>query len=523
MDVAKSMGVDIVIAVDVGFRPVARKEFDLRARGLEPDGHDHDEARDRPAAIAARRQRPPHRSRTSRNDAGHRFHGDRAADRPRPCRDARKCRPAGTVVSWTMTLGSTTPPRAPVPANEQAVVHFVRTDKRSERYSERIQAELGPVIGQPLDPEEMDERLSHFYGSDNFEALDYRLVRDGVLTGIEVSARQQELGPEFPALRARAAERLPGRQQFQRRRAGAGDGGEPIRRGMADRPAGRRQSAASGPSSTSRSGTARTGSSCRASWSSGRTSTSSRANAASRPIASTIAKLEFDFGREFGSWGELRAGIIRGNGNRHLQVGDPDDPGLPPRTEFDRGEFMSRFSVDLLDDVYFPRHGDLVTLQWNGPRENLGADANADRFSFDWTHARSWNRNTLDPVRGRRRTCLGAARTRCRTGTRSAGSSTCPACRPTRSTGRSSGSRARSCTGASATARKACSTCRPTSDFRSSSATSGNGAATSSVDSALFNGSAFVGFDTFLGPIYVAAGFGEGGDRTLYLLLGRIR
>jgi NTE family protein len=44
-----------------------------------------------------------------------------------------------------------------------------------------------------------------------------------------------------------------------------------------------------------------------------------------------------------------------------------------------------------------------------------------------------------------------------------------------------------------------------------------------SVDSALLNGSAFLGFDTFLGPIYLAAGFGEGGDRTLYLLLGRIR
>ena len=36
-----------------------------------------------------------------------------------------------------------------------------------------------------------------------------------------------------------------------------------------------------------------------------------------------------------------------------------------------------------------------------------------------------------------------------------------------------------------------------------------------SVDSALFNGAAFLGFDTFLGPVYVAAGFGEGGDRTL--------
>ena len=34
-----------------------------------------------------------------------------------------------------------------------------------------------------------------------------------------------------------------------------------------------------------------------------------------------------------------------------------------------------------------------------------------------------------------------------------------------------------------------------------------------SVDSALLNGAAFLGFDTLLGPVYVAAGFGEGGDR----------
>ena len=33
-----------------------------------------------------------------------------------------------------------------------------------------------------------------------------------------------------------------------------------------------------------------------------------------------------------------------------------------------------------------------------------------------------------------------------------------------------------------------------------------------SVDSALMNGSAFLGFDTFLGPVYLAAGFGEGGN-----------
>ena len=82
---------------------------------------------------------------------------------------------------------------------------------------------------------------------------------------------------------------------------------------------------------------------------------------------------------------------------------------------------MTRFSVDLLDDVYFPRRGELVTLQWNGPRESLGADVNADRVSFDWTHARSRGRNTLHPLGRGRRARVGADETRCRTSTRSGG------------------------------------------------------------------------------------------------------
>ena len=44
-----------------------------------------------------------------------------------------------------------------------------------------------------------------------------------------------------------------------------------------------------------------------------------------------------------------------------------------------------------------------------------------------------------------------------------------------------------------------------------------------SFDSALVNGAAYLGFDTFLGPVYVAAGFGEGGNKSFYLLLGRVR
>ena len=233
-------------------------------------------------------------------------------------------------------------------------MHFVRTDRQSERYSERIQAELGPVIGQPLDPAQIDERLSHFYGSDNFEALDYRLVREGVLTGIEVERAAQELGAELPALRPRAAGRLPGRQQLQRRRArqvtevnryGAEwqtdlqVGENPLLRTEFYQPIGYTSN-----------------------WFVVPRLLVERQNFDIFEDDERLAtyrvrnsEVELDFGREFGSWGELRGGLVRGEGNRDLLVGDPDRPGpAAARRISSRGEFIARFSVDLLDDVYFP-------------------------------------------------------------------------------------------------------------------------------------------------------------------------
>ena len=395
VDVVKAMGVDIVIAVDVGFRPVARKEL-TSALAVSNQAVTimmmRETGRQR---VAARRQRPAHHA------------GPRGTSSP-PISppsarliglgldgDARKCRAAGAAFAGRGRVAALRRRAHGIRTKEQAVVHFVRTDKRSERYSERIQAELGPVLGQPLDPEEMDERLSHFYGSDNFEALDYRLVRDGVLTGIEVSARRKSWGPNYLRFGLELQDDFQGGNSFNAgvraqvtevNRFGAEwqtdlqVGANPLFRTEFYQPIGYTSN-----------------------WFVVPRLLVERQNLdifeGDRRLATYRVddrELEFDFGREFGSWGELRGGHHpRQTATAISRSATPDDPGLPPRTEFDRGEFMSRFSVDLLDDVYFPRHGDLFTLQWNGPRESLGADANADRVSLDWTHARSWSRNTL--------------------------------------------------------------------------------------------------------------------------------
>ncbi len=392
VDVAKAMGVDVVIAIDVGFQPVGRREL-TSALAVSNQA----------VTIMMLRETLRQRELLTANDVL--IEPDLGNLQSTDFTAANRLIGLGLVatranVDWLAPLAlDETQWQQYLAARsgtemDQAVVHFVRTDQRSERYSERIQAELGPVIGKPLDPVEMNERLSHFYGSDNFEALDYRLVRDGVLTGIEVSARRKSWGPNFLRFGLELQDDFEGGNSFN---AGVRAQVTEVNRygaewqtdiQVGENP--RFETEFYQPIGYT------------SNWFIVPSLLVERQNLdifeddlrrATYRVDSREA--QFAVGREFGSWGELRAGVVRGQGNRHLLVGDPDDPSLPPRTSFDRGEVLARFSVDLLDDVYFPRHGELFTLEWNGARESLGAAANADRVSFDWTHARSRGRNTL--------------------------------------------------------------------------------------------------------------------------------
>jgi NTE family protein len=68
-------------------------------------------------------------------------------------------------------------------------------------------------------------------------------------------------------------------------------------------------------------------------------------------------------GREMGTWGEARAGVIREGGRIRVQVGDPGTP----TTHFDKGEAFAQLFVDRLDEVAFPHHGATLRVRgWAG-------------------------------------------------------------------------------------------------------------------------------------------------------------
>jgi len=99
----------------------------------------------------------------------------------------------------------------------------------------------------------------------------------------------------------------------------------------------------------------------------------------------------FDVGRELSNWGEVRVGLRRGTGRSTISVGNP----TLPTDSFDRGGFFTRFSYDKLDSIFFPRRGQQFEFEWRAERETLGADQDFDVFALSWLIARSIDRDTF--------------------------------------------------------------------------------------------------------------------------------
>jgi len=55
-------------------------------------------------------------------------------------------------------------------------IQFVHVDQQSKRYERTIQTAMQPLVGHPLDGNEVSARIAEIYGLGNFETLDYNLV-----------------------------------------------------------------------------------------------------------------------------------------------------------------------------------------------------------------------------------------------------------------------------------------------------------------------------------------------------------
>ncbi len=297
-------------------------------------------------------------------------------------------------------------------------IQFVRVDQQSKRYEKTILAEMQPLLGKPLDLDELGQRITDLYGLGLFETLDYSLVTvppspvgadtpapggapaadaapgtvpgDGDEEGLEIRARRKSWGPNYLRFGLNLEDDLQGNSQYNAATrfivteindlgaeflADLQVGSNPKIDGEFYQPLTATRTWFVAPSMRVES----------------RDLPIYTANVQTSDFRDREAEGDLDFGRNLGNWGEVRVGFHRINGATRYRYGDPD----LVAGNYNEGEYFFKFSIDLLDNVHFPRAGQTFSLQWDADRSNLGADFASDRVKADYLWAHSTGRNTL--------------------------------------------------------------------------------------------------------------------------------
>ena len=277
-------------------------------------------------------------------------------------------------------------------------IKFVRVDEQSKRYEKTIMAVMQPLVGKPLDLDQVGRRMTELYGLGNFETLDYTLVDEPAATGggtdedsgLEVRARRKSWGPNYLRFGLNLEDDFQGNSRYNAAtRFVLTELDELGAELLTDVQIGSDTKIASEfyqPLNASRT------------WF---VAPSARIEARDLLIYNNDvevadfrdreAEADLDFGRELGNWGEIRLGYHRTNGATRVRLGDPD----LVESQYNLGEYFFKFSYDRLDNVHFPREGQTFSLQWDANRTNLGADNASDKVQADWLMARSSGRNTV--------------------------------------------------------------------------------------------------------------------------------
>ncbi len=391
------------------------------------------------------------------------------------------------------------------------VIDFVRLDNRSRIGDAAILSHLTLVPGQPLDNAQLDADIGRIYGLDVFESVRYEVVEEGGKSGVVLHAKEKSWGPNYLQFGFELAQDTDGDNTYNigvlyTRTAINSLNGE-LRLGLQ---IGQSPSAAlewyQPIDSASRyfvnTGVAVTNN----------LYTLNDGDGLTTDYTLWRAGTDLAVGRELGTWGEARIGYRWAYGNAEVETGSPvfDD------YDFRLGQVYVRLSMDVLDNVYFPRDGDKGRLELSSAQEALGSDSSYEQAYVTYVHAFTWGRHTLVGLAGFSTTFGDDA--------------------PLESLFHSggflhlSGYRTDQLSGQHA-GQLALAFYRRISDLKILPAYVGGSLEYGNVwqersdialDDGLFNGSIFLGADTPIGPLYVGVGFAEAGRSNAFIYLGPV-
>ncbi|WP_314918818.1 patatin-like phospholipase family protein [Pseudomonas helleri] len=384
VDVAREMGVDLVIVVDIGTPLRGRKElntvFDILNQSITLMTRSNSEvqlATLKPDDVLIK----PSLASIGATDFGRSEEIINAGYRATQILENRLAslrQPADAQLSIARSAEERTP-----------VITAVKIENDSKIDDSVIRYYIRQPVGEPLDLARLQRDMGTLYGLDYFDQVQYRVVHKGQERTLVISARAKRSGTDFLRLGINLSDDMHGDSAFNLgasyrvngiNRLGAewltrvqiGDKQELYSEFYQPLDAGSRFFVAPYINAQSQN---------------------VEAILDNDPIAEyRLERYGFglNLGRQIGNSGEIRVGVGEAWGKADVRIGERD----LPSTSFTEGFYDVKYSFDSLDNVYFPHTGEDISLNFRQFDPALGSDERYRQWEFNLDKALSSGPNT---------------------------------------------------------------------------------------------------------------------------------
>ena len=384
VDVAREMGVDLVIVVDIGTPLRGRKElntvFDILNQSITLMTRSNSEvqlATLKPDDVLIK----PSLASIGATDFGRSEEIINAGYRATQILENRLAslrQPADAQLSVARSAEERTP-----------VITAIKIENDSKIDDSVIRYYIRQPVGEPLDLARLQRDMGTLYGLDYFDQVQYRVVHKGQERTLVISARAKRSGTDYLRLGINLSDDMHGDSAFNLgasyrvngiNRLGAewltrvqiGDKQELYSEFYQPLDAGSRFFVAPYINAQSQN---------------------VEAILDNDPIAEyRLERYGFglNLGRQIGNSGEIRVGVGEAWGKADVRIGERD----LPSTSFTEGFYDVKYSFDSLDNVYFPHTGEDISLNFRQFDPALGSDERYRQWEFNLDKALSSGPNT---------------------------------------------------------------------------------------------------------------------------------
>ena len=276
-------------------------------------------------------------------------------------------------------------------AETEQVIDFIHITNNSKISNKIIQARISQKLGQILDPIQLSDDLATLYGLELFEELSYSTVTENGHNGIEINATDREIGEDFLRFGIALQDDFEGESSYQL-------GISYTNLNMNSRGGEWKTLIALG---------AQTGISTEFYQPIDYAErfylfTKAQAHQVNRNIIDnqgillsqvriSAVSMQLGGGFNFGEWGTFRTGFQREFGKVRGRIGFPESNSF----KFDQTTFIASISVDTLDNIEFPHSGVALDAVYTNNLTWLNGDGRVDSILIGAYVPFSWGRNTL--------------------------------------------------------------------------------------------------------------------------------